>query len=92
MKISLENERNFWANRKSRYYFAKHVLDEGHKYGYDYHDKLIKRSVSPIFYDDPQRTVILQTFDYIICYIIDQIKMIKKFRNYAIDKRNIRMR
>ena len=91
MRKNKDLRKNKWANRPSLYYSAEHMLDDGQFYGYDYHGKLFEKSVSPVILDHKARKGILDSFDYLICYLIDAVKTIKKFRNYAIDKREIKM-
>ena len=83
-------KRDKWANRVSLYWIAEHALDKQERSDYDYHGFVMKNSVSPILYDNETRKKLLNMYDVLVCYCIDAIKHIKKFRNYAIDKKDKR--
>jgi len=91
MRKKKELRKNLWSIRPSLYYSSEHSLDSGQNYGFDYHGKLFKKTVSPVILDHGGRKGILDSFDVLISYLIDAVKLIKKFRNYAIDKREIKM-
>lgn len=84
--------RKKWASKPSRYYAANHILDYSSNYGYDYHGNVFKKSVSSIIFDSASRLKIMYLYEVLVCYIIDSIKMIKKCRNYAIDKKSIKLK
>lgn len=86
----MKTERNKWASRPSLYYHADTILDTKKDVGFDYHGKLMKKSVSSLFYENPVREYILNVYDTLLCEVIDKIKLIKKFRNYAIHKNDIK--
>ncbi|MCK9574574.1 MAG: hypothetical protein WC979_01570 [Candidatus Pacearchaeota archaeon] len=88
----MATKNNKYANRPSYFEVAEHFQDDVQNYGFDYHGKLFERSISKIYFDDPRKTGILQSFDDLLSYVIDSIKYIKKFRNYAINKNHIKMR
>lgn len=81
-----------YANRESYFDIAEHTRDEIKNYGYDYHGKLFRKSVSGLYFEDEKKERIFEVFDNLISYVIDQVKMIKKFRNYALEKKHIKMR
>lgn len=80
---------NKWASRTSPYWQIEHCNDDEEARGYEYHGNLFGNSLSPMILEEFRRYNILQSFDSLMCYVIDKIKLIKKFRNYAIDKRDI---
>lgn len=83
---------NKYSNRESYYDVAEHTQDNIRNYGFIYKGKLFHRSVSRIYFDDEKKANILAVFDGLLTYVIDQIKMIKKFRNYALSKKHTKMR
>lgn len=83
---------NKYSVRKSYFEVAEHVLDDIKNTGFDYHGELFKKSISSIYFNDDKKTAILTVFDGLLSYIIDRIKMIKKFRNYAVKKNDIKIR
>jgi len=81
-----------YVNRDSYFDVAEHIVDDVKNTGFDYHGQLFRKSVSSIYFNDNKKAAILTVFDGMMSYIIDQIKMIKKFRSYAIKKNNIKLR
>ncbi len=54
--------------------------------GFDYRGNILKKTISPIFYNDPKRAAILQYIENILSHLVDHIKMIKKSYNWAVPK------
>lgn len=82
----MPRKRNKHLTRESYFYFAEHRLDDLKNGGYNYKDKLYKNTLSSYIYEDPRKERILPFFEKLIYFLTEQVKMIKKSINYAVDK------
>ena len=73
-------------NRESYIKTAESVWDDYRNLGYKYKGRILRHSVSGLFYVDPRKTRILDKLEELLYTMIEDVKMIKKFRNFAIDK------
>ena len=54
--------------------------------GYNYRDNLFMRSMSHLLFQEDKRYEILKKMEKIMVELIDQVKTIKTFYNYAVNK------
>jgi len=54
--------------------------------GFDYRGKVFRKSLSNVFFLDAKREALLLSFDDVIVWMIDYIKMIKKTFNWTLPK------
>jgi len=54
--------------------------------GFDYKDKILRRTVSSYLFKDPVRASILDKFESWIYFLVDQVKTIRTFYNFTVDK------
>jgi len=57
--------------------------------GYDYHGKVLYRTLSNVLFSDEKRTKILLKISELLEYLIDSVKNIKKSYYYVFDKNDI---
>ena len=57
-----------------------------HYTGYDYSKTLIKNSVSPYLYNNKKLGGFLYTLNDIMVYLVNSVKYIRNFFNYAVEK------
>lgn len=81
-----------YTNKDSYFDIAEHSQDDIKNYGFNYEGNLFKNSISKIYFSDNKKDAILTVFDALISYIINQVKMIKKFHNYAMKKNYNKLR
>lgn len=67
-------------------YFLKHRNDVILHTGYDYRNKILKRSLSPVLYYETKRRLILEKIEESITHMVEHIKSIKRTVNYNFDK------
>lgn len=88
----MARKNNNHLKRVSYYDISEHIVDDIKNYGFDYQGKLFEKSVSNLYFQDPKKSRILALFDGMMSHVIDRIKLIKKFRNYAMDKNYTKFR
>jgi len=59
--------------------------DIKHK-GFDYRDQLFEKSMSHLLFQEDKRFNILKKIESVMVELIDQVKTIKTFYNYAVKK------
>lgn len=72
--------------KQSLYKVSENRLNKLKNRGYDYKGKILKRTLSSYIYRDPKREEILDQFEKSLYFIVQQIKTIKTFFNYTVDK------
>ncbi len=77
---------NKHLNRKSYFERSESIWDNYKNLGFDYKGNLFKKSVSSLFYTDERKIGILNEFEKMMYELVEQVKTIKKFRNFAIKK------
>ena len=82
---------NKYIRRQSPFYQVEHRKDENHQLGFDYRGEVLKRTLSPVLYNDEKRVKILQKLDELFVNMIDNVKNIKKTFIYSVERnsRNI---
>lgn len=54
--------------------------------GFDYKGQIFKRSMSSYLFNDPKRAEILNKLEELVYFLIEEVKTIKTFYNYTVDK------
>lgn len=54
--------------------------------GFDYKGRIFEKSLSPVVYNGETRVSILKKMEKSIYFLIEEVKTIKTFVNYAVDK------
>ena len=54
--------------------------------GFAYQDKLFERSMSPLLFNEAKREGILKKMEKVMVELIERVKKIKTFVNFAVDK------
>jgi hypothetical protein len=70
----------------SLYKFATNRLTRLKNTGYDYEGKIFEKSLSPYILNEQNRRDILNEYEKLIYFMVEQVKLIKTFYNYTVDK------
>lgn len=54
--------------------------------GFDYEGRIFEKTMSPYLFADPNRRDILNSYERIVFFLIEKVKMIKTFYNYTVPK------
>ncbi len=71
------NQRDFALSRK----------DDIKNMGFDYRGNILKKSLSAVLFSEVKRASMLKPLEYMLSYLVDSVKNIKKHSNFAIPKR-----
>ena len=52
--------------------------------GFDYKGKILKKTISPYMYADPERATILDKFESWLHFLVEKVKLIKTYYNYTV--------
>jgi hypothetical protein len=77
---------NDHLKRESFFNISESILDDYKNLGYSYKNNLFRNSISSLYYLDERKIAILIEFEKMLFYLIERVKIIKKFRNFAVDK------
>lgn len=80
LDIPTNDEYNFWYNIYNRNNNIKHV-------GFNYKGRILKRTLSGVFWLENKREMILNKFDEILYNMVEHVKDIKRSMNYILDKK-----
>lgn len=85
----MENRK--YLNRESYFEKAERLNEYNEQLGFDYREKLMKKSISNFFYGEKKRESIIKKMEKLIVYMIDSVKEIKKTFVYSVNRnsRNI---
>jgi len=72
--------------RTPYFYQAKHQNDEFKNLGYDYRGKILRKTTSPELWSNPLQTAMMGQIEAMMTYVLEQVKMIKKWYSIAHDK------
>lgn len=72
--------------RKSYYYGAIHRQDKYDNLGYNYENKILRKTTSPILWGNPMQLPLLNEIERLIEFLIYETKSIKKTFSIAHDK------
>ncbi len=78
--------RNTYKVRLPYLYQAKHNNDEFKNLGYDYRGKILRSSTSSELWGNPLQSPMIGQIESMMTYILEQVKMIKKWFSIAHDK------
>lgn len=81
--------RNTYKIRLPYLYQAKHNNDEFKNLGYDYRGKILRASTSPELWGNPLQSPMMGQIESMFTYILEQVKMVKKWFSIAHDKDTI---
>lgn len=71
---------------KSVRYCLEHRNDDIGHLGYDYRNRILKRSLSGMLFLEQKRKAILENIELTVTYLVEYIKTIKKSFNYVFEK------
>lgn len=54
--------------------------------GFNYKGKILRKTISPYLYSDPERAKILDRFDAWLFFLVEKVKSVKTFYNYTVPK------
>ena len=72
--------------KTSLYKFATNRLTSLKNTGFNYEGRIFEKSLSPYIMTEKNRREILTEFEKILYFTIEQVKLIKTFYNYTVDK------
>jgi len=78
--------RNTYKVRLPYTYQSRHCNDEFKNLGYNYKGKLFQKTTSPELWANPLQTSMIGQLESMITYVLEQVKMIKKWYSIAHDK------
>jgi hypothetical protein len=73
-------------------YQAKHNNDEFLNLGFDYHGKILQKVTSAELWGNPLQTSMMGQIEVLLTFVIEQVKMIKKWMSIAHDRDTISIR
>lgn len=73
-------------HKKSLYDFAESRQTRVKNHGFDYEGKIFRRSLSSFLFGDPKRAAIIDQFEKHFFFLVQKVKTIKAFFNYAAKK------
>jgi hypothetical protein len=71
--------------------FIKHRHDTNDSY-YDYEKTILSKSLSPYMYENNLMRDFLNRLQPIVSIMVDQVNIIKNFKNYMVDKHYYKQR
>lgn len=72
--------------KQSLYDKANNRLTHVKNTGFDYEGHIFEKTMSPYLFADPNRRDILSSYEKIIFFLVEKVKMIKTFYNYTVPK------
>ena len=82
----MAERRKLYTIRPSYLYQAKHHADVYLNLGYKYKGKVLKRGTSPELWANPLQIPLLNAFEGLLNFLIEQAKYVKKWFSIAHDK------
>jgi hypothetical protein len=52
--------------------------------GFNYKGKILRKTISPYIYADPERASIIDKFENWLYFLVEKVKVIKTFYNYTV--------
>ena len=74
------------STQDSLYDVANNRLTRLKNSGFNYKDQIFERTLSPYIMTDPKRRGILLSFEKLIYFLVEKVKLIKTFYNYTVPK------
>ncbi|MEK0336760.1 MAG: hypothetical protein QQN41_04915 [Nitrosopumilus sp.] len=78
--------RNTFKVRLPYLHQAKHHNDEFKNLGYDYRGKILRKSTSSELWANPLQTAMMGQIEAMMTFVLEQVKMIKKWYSIAHEK------
>jgi hypothetical protein len=72
--------------KKSLYDIANSRKEKINSLGFDYEGKIFKKTLSSYIFVSPTRTSILEKFETLVFFLIENVKTIKTYYNYTVPK------
>ena len=72
--------------RTPYYHLAKHQNDEFKNLGYNYRGKILRKTTSPELWSNPLQTSMMGQIEAMMTFVLEQVKMIKKYFSIAHEK------
>lgn len=72
--------------KESLYDIATSRKEKINNLGFDYKGKILRKTISPYIYSDPERASILDQFENWLYFLVEKVKLIKTFYNYTVPK------
>jgi hypothetical protein len=69
-------------------YDVKNSIFNAYPTGFNYKNKVLRRTLSPLLYENPRVASILETIDRIFYTTIESIKQIRNYVNWTVPKNN----
>jgi len=66
-------------------YDLKHRNDNYPK-GYNYFDKVLKNSITPFLYNNPNVSGFLSYLEPMVAHLFDRVNLIRNWKNWYVDK------
>jgi len=54
--------------------------------GFDYKGKILRKTVSPYIFSEPNRADLLSKFEDWLFFLVEKVKLIKTYYNYTVKK------
>jgi hypothetical protein len=74
---------------KSPWHTAFHAQDKLKNLGFDYHGKILEKSISKVILSNTKNRAMLNTVDRMLDYLVDAVKQIKLQYLIALNKNDI---
>jgi hypothetical protein len=69
-------------------YDVRSSVFDSYPKGFNYKNKILRKSLSPLLYENPKVASILETIDRILYTTIESIKQIRNYVNWTVPKNN----
>lgn len=76
---------------KGPYYYAYHSQDEYKNLGFDYHGRILEKTVSKVIFNNKKNKKLLKYADMMLNYLVDSVKQIRLQFMIAHDKNDINL-
>jgi len=83
--------RNTYKIRLPYLYQAKHNNDEFKNLGYNYRGKILRRVTSHELWGNPLQTSMMGQIEVLLTYILEEVKMIKKWYSISYNKEDVNL-
>ena len=73
-------------SKESLYDIATTRNEKINNLGFDYKGKILRKTVSPYIFSDPDRAEILDQFESWIYFLVEKVKLVKTYYNFTVKK------
>lgn len=74
---------------KGPYYYARHAQDKYENLGFDYHGRILEKSVSNVIFHNKKNKKLLKFADNMLDYLVDAVKQIRLQYMFSHNKNDI---